>query len=231
MPTSADKAFRPNPGGSPDELEQERRWLSASRKDPEKFHHFYVKYSRRIYNFVFRRTLDPDLSQELVARTFANALDHLEDFDWRGVRVGSWLFQIAANEIRRNHAAVTRRATVAGTKVQENTPDPNRGQLTHLIMTEDQRQLHDCLHQLPEQDQDIFILHYWEGLKTREIGAALGISENTVKTRLARGRLRLRTLMSEGDLADLAPTPDDNTWGNDPDLRFADWAEKPGDKS
>ncbi len=73
-----------------------------------------------------------------------------------------------------------------------------------------------CLHNLPEQDQDIFILHYWEGQKTREVAATLGVSENTVKTRLARGRHRLRGMIEDHEIQ-----PDTSP---DPDLRFANWA-------
>ena len=40
-------------------------------------------------------------------------------------------------------------------------------------------------------------LYYYDGLSVREIGTVLGISEAAVKTRLSRGRERLRTLLSE----------------------------------
>jgi hypothetical protein len=34
--------------------------------------------------------------------------------------------------------------------------------------------------------------------------------------------------MNMGDCADLAPTPPEKDWGQDPDLRFASWASKEG---
>ena len=40
-------------------------------------------------------------------------------------------------------------------------------------------------------------LFYYEGLSVREIGQVLGISEAAVKTRLSRGRARLRLLLEE----------------------------------
>ena len=38
----------------------------------------------------------------------------------------------------------------------------------------------------------IFVLHYGEGFTTKEISRTLDIRENTVKSRLRRGRERLR---------------------------------------
>lgn len=40
-------------------------------------------------------------------------------------------------------------------------------------------------------------LYYYDGLSVREIGTVLGISEAAVKTRLSRGRGRLRQLLRE----------------------------------
>ena len=218
---TADK--QPQAELSPD-LQQERTWLAASCRDPEKFRFFYEKYAERIHRFIFRRTLDPVLTEDLVALTFTNALSHLGHFRWKGIAVGTWLFRIATNEIHKHVEKEKRLATVDGDIIQETARDPRRNQLTRMILTEDQSQLYECLHRLTQQDQDIFVLHYWEGLKTREIAEALDISENTVKTRLRRGRERLKELMSEAGEGSLAPMPPDKDWGIDPDLRFAKWA-------
>ena len=40
-------------------------------------------------------------------------------------------------------------------------------------------------------------LFYYDGLSIREISGILGISEAAVKTRLSRGRARLRQLLDE----------------------------------
>lgn len=45
---------------------------------------------------------------------------------------------------------------------------------------------------LREKDQSIFTLHYVYGLKVREIAACMGMKENTVTSRLKRGREMLR---------------------------------------
>jgi len=215
----------PSPGNTPRqgsdplaaELTLEHQWLRAARRDPENFKFFYQKYAPRIQRFIRARTGSEERAGDLTAAVFTRALDNLGDFRWRNVPLGSWLFRIASNVIHDFYARQSRRAAFGPESNGESLPDPQAGQLTRMIRGEDQQVLYECLHGLSEQDQDIFILYYWEGLKTREVAAALDMCENTVKTRLKRGRVQLRTLM---EARSETPGPAATL---DPDLRFAGW--------
>ena len=50
---------------------------------------------------------------------------------------------------------------------------------------------------LPQELRAAITLFYYDGLSVREIGSVLDISEAAVKTRLSRGRARLRLLLKE----------------------------------
>jgi len=215
-PSNTSDCRRPAPKN---ELLLEKEWLDSALENPEGFQFFYDKYSDRIGRFIRVRTGDTELTRDLTALTFTKALSHLSDFQWQGFTLGSWLFRIATNEIRKHYARESRLSTVAGDGTQEMAADPQSGQLDNLILSEGHQFIFQCLHNLPEQDQDILILHYWEGQKTREVANTLNISENTVKTRLTRGRDRLRSMMECPDGPECPEDP-----GPDPDLRFAQWA-------
>jgi RNA polymerase sigma-70 factor (ECF subfamily) len=49
-----------------------------------------------------------------------------------------------------------------------------------------------CVPDLPAKLQQALHMYYWESLTSREIAKRVGISENTVRSRLRRGRERLR---------------------------------------
>jgi RNA polymerase sigma-70 factor (ECF subfamily) len=53
------------------------------------------------------------------------------------------------------------------------------------------------LARIPIDDQIALELAYWEGLSGREIAAALGVAENTARSRLSRARDRLRAALGE----------------------------------
>ena len=57
--------------------------------------------------------------------------------------------------------------------------------------------LWDAVCRLPEDYRVATVLYYYEDMTTAEIAKALGVREGTVRSRLARARNRLRTLLEE----------------------------------
>lgn len=55
---------------------------------------------------------------------------------------------------------------------------------------------YELLRELPEKDRIIFLLYYGEGFNIREIAEILDCNENTVKSRLLRGRKKLEQVVS-----------------------------------
>ena len=57
---------------------------------------------------------------------------------------------------------------------------------------EQDRGFYELLELLPEDYRTLFLLYYGEGFNTREIAELLDMNENTVKSRLQRGRTKLQ---------------------------------------
>lgn len=72
-------------------------------------------------------------------------------------------------------------------------------ELDEAIPVEDlaERDLADALEQLPTKYRAVIHLHYFEGYSAREIAEMLDLSTTAVTTRLARGREKLRNLMTQ----------------------------------
>lgn len=66
---------------------------------------------------------------------------------------------------------------------------------TAYEMPENDREFYELVKELPEDYRMIFLLYYGEGFKTGEIAQILEVNENTVKSRLRRGRDRLRQVL------------------------------------
>ncbi len=63
-------------------------------------------------------------------------------------------------------------------------------------LVESDYEFYDLLRELPEKDRIIFLLYYGEGFNTREISEILEWNENTVRSRLQRGRKKLEQVVS-----------------------------------
>lgn len=59
------------------------------------------------------------------------------------------------------------------------------------------RRLVEAVFSLPEKQRIVIHLYYYEEYSVREIAETLHISEGTVKSRLARGRNELRSILKE----------------------------------
>ena len=69
--------------------------------------------------------------------------------------------------------------------------------LYELTRKENQEMVRDCLLKLPEEDQYILTLYYFEELSLKEVVKILNISLSNVKVKLFRSRKRLFTLLDK----------------------------------
>lgn len=68
-------------------------------------------------------------------------------------------------------------------------------QLEGQAVGEERQNFQELIEPLAEKDRSIFTLYYVYGLKLKEIAACMEMNENTVASRLKRGRETLRTEM------------------------------------
>ncbi len=68
---------------------------------------------------------------------------------------------------------------------------------TEKIIDEERQTLVQGLLQLPIHYREVLILYYYDDYNIPEIASILKVSENTIKTRLARGREKLKSILQE----------------------------------
>jgi RNA polymerase sigma-70 factor, ECF subfamily len=116
----------------------------------------------------------------------------LDRFDGRA-RFGTWAYRVATNacldELRRRA-----RRPDPGLPEYEQAPADRRGADDGVV---DRITIDDALAQLPEEFRVVIVLRDQLGMDYAEIGEALDIPPGTVRSRIARGRGRLATLLAD----------------------------------
>ena len=116
-----------------------------------------------------------DAMQETVLSAYEN-LPNLREASY----FKTWLTRILINRckdiLRQNQRVLPMEEIDSGT-----CPSP-----------EQDRGFYELLESLPEDYRTLFLLYYGEGFNTREIAELLDMNENTVKSRLQRGRTKLQ---------------------------------------
>jgi RNA polymerase sigma factor (sigma-70 family) len=145
----------------------------------------------------FRTKLGDDV-EDLIQRTFLDLLEAAERTSIESVR--ATLFTIAhrrlLDHLRMRYNRPVEQLTSLSVADLGTSPSAAVGR------GEEQRLLHEAMRRVSLEHQVALELAYWEELSGPEIAAILGISENTVRSRLARARAALRE-----EIDKLARTP------------------------
>lgn len=143
----------------------------------------------------FFRNKTPDHVQELVQETM---LACVEIRDSRQLRCGfrAYMFAIARNKLVDHYRRRTRDEAAFDpnlVSIHDVLPTPSR-----IIAKDDEhRRLIEALRTLPIDTQVLLELFYWEELTGPELAVALGVPEGTVRTRLRKARMDLKSMLDE----------------------------------
>ena len=183
-------------------MDNPQPWIhAAQRGDLDAFNQLVLAYQDAVYNVAYRILSDQAAAEDATQETFLRAWQHIRRYrggSWRG-----WLFRIATNACYDHLRRKQRRPTVpleANGESEEGMPpeawlaDPNpegnpEAQAERSAL---HRALEDCLQRLPPDFRTALVLVDVEGLPYAEAAQALGLALGTLKSRLARGRLRMQ---------------------------------------
>ena len=177
--------------------QQERIWIEEAKRDPQAFQPIFQKYHDPIFNYALRRVCNVNLAQDLTANTFLKALNKIGEFKWQGISIAAWLYRIATNEINLNHRKFKRMVPLT-CELTENLRDERTSDSAilemeeHLQKNEQFRRACMALSKIKLKYQTVLSLRYFEEKSIKEIAVILGKSENTVKTHIRRGLIRLK---------------------------------------
>jgi RNA polymerase sigma-70 factor, ECF subfamily len=170
----------------------------ASAGDRDAFGMLYERYVERIFNYVYYRTGNVNDAEDLTARVFQRAMNHIVNYTDRGVPFSAWLYRIAHNLVANWHRDRSRRQEIP----LSDAPIVAKGDHpeTSLVHTEQRESLLKLIRSLPAERQTLLILKFVEHYSNAEIGAIMGRSEGAVKSLYHRTLLALRDEI--GDYSD-----------------------------
>lgn len=178
------------------EYKEDAILVRASQGDKDAFGELYEHYTERIFNYVYYRTGNVHDAEDLTARVFQRAMNHIRNYTDRGVPFSAWLYRIAHNLVANWHRDRSRKQEIP----LDDVPIlPARGDHpeTNLVRTEQQDALLRLIRQLPSERQNLLILKFVENMSNAEIGQIMGRSEGAVKSLYHRTLLALRDDIGE----------------------------------
>jgi RNA polymerase sigma-70 factor (ECF subfamily) len=170
--------------------------IAIARGDRDALASLYDRFAGTLLA-VGHRILGPSREvEDLLHDVFLEVWHHAGEYSPQRGSVRSWLLvRMRSRSLDRLRSARIARAAVD--EVQATAPLE-----THTADSPHHRALHQRLREalatLPEDQQQVLALNYFEGLSAAEIGSRLGIPVGTIKSRMLRAMSRLRAILGEG---------------------------------
>ncbi|MCI9024400.1 MAG: RNA polymerase sigma factor [Dorea sp.] len=154
----------------------------AQREDVGAFVELMEKYKTALYKVAKSYLGSEDDIADVMQDTVLAAYEHIKELK-NASYFKTWLTRILINQCK--DFLRQQKKYVVSDKIAE----------TSCEMPENNREFYELIKELPEDYRMIFLLYYGEGFKTNEIAQILDVNENTVKSRLRRGRDRLKQVL------------------------------------
>lgn len=148
----------------------------ARRGDPEAFISLMEANKQMLYKVAKGYLKQEDDIADAIQETMLAAFEHIRELK-KAAYFRTWLTRILINKCM----DILRRQQIV-------SPTENVPEQVYFNTEQSNLEFTQLLDLLPEESRMIFLLHYGERFSSREIAEILDMNENTVKTRLNRGR-------------------------------------------
>lgn len=152
------------------------------------FIEIFEKYYNDVYRLAYSYALNVQDAEDISQRTFIKLYTHIDKFNSVDDYVKKWLFKVAINDTKNMLSSSWRMKNILTDELEKT----NR---VELDMSS--RDLLTSLNNISKKYRIPLYLYYYEGYSIAEISSIMKTNESTIKSRLARGRKKLKNELEE----------------------------------
>lgn len=152
----------------------------AAEGESSAFGVLYDRYQPAIYRFIYLKVGHREEAEDLTHHVFTSAWENIASFTDRGFPITSWFYRIARNRVTDYYR--TRKISISVDEIPEDIGI--LAQEDHTRATAEKMDLElirRALETLSQEHQDIVIMRFVEELSHKEVAAATGKSEGSIR--------------------------------------------------
>jgi RNA polymerase sigma-70 factor (ECF subfamily) len=155
----------------------------------------YRRHAEQVYSYIYFRLGDQHMAEDLSADVFVKAIAGIKGYSYRGTPLLAWLYRIAHNVTADYRKAAARR-------MQHQAADPAEDIEVRedvLAMLDERSDMLSAIRALTEEQQQVIILRFYQGMSNAEVARIMAKPEGAVKALQSRGLRSLRRILGEDE--------------------------------
>lgn len=161
------------------EVEEFIKQLLDSKTQNVAFQKLLSTYQKPLYNHIRNIVLNHDDTDDVLQNTFVKIFQNLKNFKGES-KLFSWMYRIATNEAISFLNQKAKKSGISSQIIQDKALDNLKADV-YFDGNEIQIKLQQAIATLPEKQQLVFKMKYFEELKYEEISEILGTSVGALK--------------------------------------------------
>jgi RNA polymerase sigma-70 factor (ECF subfamily) len=168
---------------------------AARRLEEGAWAEIYRRHSQQVYSYIYFRLGDQHAAEDLAADVFVKALAGIKGYSWRGTPLLAWLYRIAHN-VTADYRKTTQRRALRhvngdGYEVED--------KVDRIGRSDARRDMLGAIRALTDEQQQVVILRFYQGMSNAEVANIMGKQEGAVKALQTRALRSLRRVLTGAD--------------------------------
>jgi RNA polymerase sigma-70 factor, ECF subfamily len=162
-------------------------------RDPNAFGEIYDRFVDRVYRYLYFRTGSHPEAEDLAEQVFLKAWEAIGRYRWQGRPFLAWLYRLAHNT-HIDHVR-TQRPTLSLNNTDRPVELPSSAAAVELSRALDSDLLARALRQLTQDQQQVIVLKFIEGLDNAQIAESMDKREGAIRALQMRALMSLRRVL------------------------------------
>jgi len=155
------------------------------------------KYQKMVYLLALKLLKKPEEAEEMAQDTFIKAFQKLDSYEGKS-KFSTWLYSITYNgcisELRKRRIEFK---SLDDRQISEQDEQKMHDYYRETKKEDQEKYLNLALEQLPEDDQVLVTLYYYESQSMDEISEITGLTVSNIKVKIHRARKKMYELLHE----------------------------------
>lgn len=173
-------------------------YIEAVRKgNVQAFSFLLEKYQRLVYTLALKLLKKPEEAEEMAQDTFVKAFQKLDSYEGKS-KFSTWLYSITYNacisELRKRRIEFK---SLDDRQISDQDEQKMHDYYRDSRKEDQEKYLNLALEKLPEDDQVLVTLYYYESQSMDEISLITGLTVSNIKVKIHRARKKMNELLHE----------------------------------